>query len=102
MPTRPIKLALGFGDEGIARADEHVDRRDRISAERHCADRLDAAERIDLVGARKVHGGHDRWVRTRPSVIGRGGRAMRFTPATLAVTTLICAEATSGYLPPGT
>ena len=27
---------------------------------------------------------------------------IRFTPATLAVTTLIWAEATIGYLPPGT
>ena len=26
----------------------------------------------------------------------------RFTPATFAVSTLICAEATIGYLPPGT
>ena len=25
----------------------------------------------------------------------------RFTPATLAVSTLMCAEASSGYLPPG-
>jgi hypothetical protein len=27
---------------------------------------------------------------------------MRFTPATLAVITDMCAEASSGYLPPGT
>jgi hypothetical protein len=26
---------------------------------------------------------------------------MRFTPATLAVSTLMCAEASKGYLPPG-
>ena len=47
---------------------------------------LSVLERQGLL--RRVHGG--------AVAITRG------TPATFAVTTLMCAEATSGYLPPGT
>jgi hypothetical protein len=48
-----------------------------------------------------VHGRDDRrgglpWNGGAQATITRG------TPATLAVTMLMCAEATSGYLPPGT
>ena len=49
------QLALGFGDIGVAGADDHVDRRDRLGAERHRGDRLDAAEHVDFVGAAEVH-----------------------------------------------
>ena len=38
------QLALGLGDEGVARADQDVDRRDRLRAERPSRHRLDAAE----------------------------------------------------------
>ena len=55
-----VELALGFGDEGVAGADQHVDGRNGRGAERHRADRLDAAEDQDLVGAGKVHGRDDR------------------------------------------
>jgi hypothetical protein len=57
------ELALGLGDEGVARADQHVDRRDRLGAERHRADRLHAAEHVDLVGAGQVHRRDDGRVR---------------------------------------
>ena len=95
------QLALGLGDIGVARPDQHVDGRDARGAERHGADRLDAAETIDLVGAGEVLGGDDR--RGRPCRDRAAHEVtMRGTPATLAVTTDMCAEATMGYLPPGT
>ena len=65
------ELALGLGDEGVARADQHVHRLDRLGAERHRADRLDAAEAVDLVGATEVHGSDDR--RVRRTVLRRSG-----------------------------
>ena len=61
-----VELALGLGDEGVAGADQHVDRRDRLGAERHRADRLHAAEHVDLVRARQVHGGDDGRDAARP------------------------------------
>jgi hypothetical protein len=39
--------------------DQHVDRRQRLRAERHRAHRLDAAEHQDLVRAPEVHRRHD-------------------------------------------
>ncbi len=50
-----VKLALGLGDIGVAGPDQHVDRPERLGAERHRRDRLDAAEHINLVGAGEVH-----------------------------------------------
>ncbi len=38
------QLPLGLGDIGVAGADDHIDRRDRLGAERHRGDRLHAAE----------------------------------------------------------
>ena len=55
-----VELALGFCDEGVAGADQHVDGRNGRGSERHRADRLDAAEDEDFVGAGKVHGRDDR------------------------------------------
>ena len=46
------KLPLGFGDEGIAGADQNVDRTDRLGSDRHRADRLDPAQGVDRVGTR--------------------------------------------------
>ena len=60
------QLPLGFGDVGIARADDHVDRRDGLGAERHGGDRLHATEHENLVGAAEMHRRHDR--RMRPAV----------------------------------
>ena len=60
------QLALGFRHIGVAGADDHVDRLDRLGAERHGGDRLHAAEHIDLVGAAEMHGGDDR--RMRPAL----------------------------------
>ena len=57
------ELSLGLGDEGVARPDQHVDRRDRLGAQRHGADRLDAAEAVDLVGTAQMHGSDDRGMR---------------------------------------
>ena len=44
-------LALGFGDPGVAGADNLVDRRQRACAERHGADGLRAADGVILVHA---------------------------------------------------
>ena len=60
------QLALGFRHVGVAGADQHVDRRDALGAERHGGDRLHAAEHVDVVGAAEMHGGDDR--RMRPAL----------------------------------
>jgi hypothetical protein len=57
------QLALGLRHIGVAGADDHVDRRDRLGAERHGGDRLHAAQHVDLIGATEVHGGNDRRMR---------------------------------------
>ncbi len=95
------QLPLGLGDESIARADQHVDRTDRLRADGHGGDRLHAAEHEDFVGARQMHAPQRSPGGLHPCRAERVA-TMRFTPATLAVSTLICAEATIGYLPPGT
>ncbi len=69
MPTRPIELALGLGDEGVAGPDQHVDRRDALGADRHRGHRLDAAEAIDDIGAGKMLRGDDG--RGRFALVGR-------------------------------
>ena len=95
------ELTFGLGDKGVAGPDQHIDRRDRFGAERHRGDSLDAAKNIDLVGARPCAMAATMAARARRGKAA--SQAMtRFTPATFAVTTLICAEATKGYLPPGT
>ncbi len=58
------QLTLGLGHIGVAGADDHVDRRDGLGAERHGGDRLHAAEHEDLVGAAEMHGSDDRRMRT--------------------------------------
>ena len=60
------QLALGLRHVGVAGADDHVDRADRLGAQRHGGDRLHAAEHVDLVGAAEMHGGDDR--RMRPAL----------------------------------
>jgi hypothetical protein len=50
------QLALGFGDVGVAGADDHVHRRLALEAERHGRHRLHAAEREDAVRAAQVGG----------------------------------------------
>ena len=57
------QLALGLGDIGVAGADDHVDRRDGLGAERHGGHRLHAAEHEDLVGPAEMHSGDDRRMR---------------------------------------
>ena len=57
------QLPLGLGHIGVARPDQHVDRRDRLGAERHGGDRLHAAEHENLVGAAEMHRRHDRRMR---------------------------------------
>ena len=54
------QLPLGLRDIGVARTDQHVDRGDARGSERHRADRLDAAETVDLVGAGEMLRGDDR------------------------------------------
>ena len=60
------QLALGLRHIGVAGADDHVHRRDRLGAERHRGDRLHAAQHVDFVGAAEMHGGDDR--RMRPAL----------------------------------
>ena len=96
-----VELALGLGDEGVAGADQHVDRRDRLGAERHRADRLDAAEHVDLVRAAEVHGGDHRRVAARPGTAGSQA-TMRGTPATEAVAPTCAPRRPSGTCRPGT
>ena len=50
------ELALGFSDEGIAGAGQHVDGLDGLGADGQGGYRLDAAEQVDLVGAGQIHG----------------------------------------------
>jgi hypothetical protein len=64
------QLALGLGDKGVAGADQHVDRGDAGSAERHGAHGLDAAQAVDHVGPGQMLGGDDR--RGGAALIGRG------------------------------
>ena len=65
--------ALGLDDVRVARADEEVHRVDRLRPERERRERLDAAEDVDLVGAREVHRG-DRGVRDPAVERRRAGR----------------------------
>jgi hypothetical protein len=58
------QLPFRFGDIGVARADDHVDGGNALSAERHGSHRLHAAEHEDLVGAAEMHRRHDRRMRT--------------------------------------
>ena len=69
----PEEPALRLDDVRVARPDEEVDRVDRLGAERERGQRLDAAEDVDLVGAREVHGGDGR-VRHAPVERRRAGR----------------------------
>ena len=54
MPTRPKSCRLASATNGVAGADQHVDRGDRLRPQGHRGDRLDAAEAVDLVGTREV------------------------------------------------
>ena len=63
------QLALGLRHVGVAGADDHVDGRHRVGAERHGGDGLHAAQHEDLVGAAEVHGGDDG--RMRPALVRR-------------------------------
>ncbi len=53
------QLALGFGDVGVAGADDHVDRRDALGAQRHGGDGLHASDGVDFIGSAQVHRGDD-------------------------------------------
>ena len=53
------ELALGLRHEGVAGADQHVDGLDAARAQRHRAYCLDAAQHVDLIGAREMLGGDD-------------------------------------------
>ena len=72
---------------------------DGLGAERHGADRLDAAQAVDLVGAGQMLRGDD----GRRGLALKGGAQVVIcgTPATLAVMTDMCAEASSGIFAAG-
>ncbi len=64
------QLPFGFRHISVAGTDQHVDRLDRLGAERHGGDRLHAAEHIDVVGAAEMLGRDDG--RMRRALVGRG------------------------------
>ena len=99
-PDPSEELAFRFGNKGIAGPDKHMDRLDALCPKRHGADRLDAAEGVDLMRPAKMHRGNDGGVRAPLERRGRGNNSR--TPATEAVSTDICADATIGNLPAGT
>lgn len=70
------QLPLGLGDVGVARPGQHVDRGDRVGAQRHRRDRLDPAQDVDLVGAGQRHRG-DRRRRDLAADRGRAGDHVR-------------------------
>ena len=57
-----VELALGLGDLGVARADDHVDRLDPLGAVGERGDRLRAADPPDLVDPDEMRGGEDQRV----------------------------------------
>jgi hypothetical protein len=69
--------------------------------QRHCSHGLYSAKAVNFVGTCEVLRRNYR--RGGFSLVYGGAQVMiRLTPATLAVITDICADASSGYLPPGT
>jgi hypothetical protein len=86
--------ALGLGDELVAGADDDIGLGQTEKAEGHGRDTLHAAHGEDLVGAADLGGVDDR--RGDADMPGRGGEAtaMFRQPATLAVVTVMIAEAT--------
>ncbi|OQA41592.1 MAG: hypothetical protein BWY49_00338 [Candidatus Omnitrophica bacterium ADurb.Bin314] len=57
--NEPVDLTLRFRDVGIPRSDDLVDLRDRFGTEGHGADRLDAADTVNLVHAEQVRDRED-------------------------------------------
>ena len=55
MPTSPNSWRLASATYALPAPDDHVGRRQALDAEGHRGERLDAAEREDLVGARRGH-----------------------------------------------
>ena len=99
MPTRAAEQPLGGGDVDVARAGDHVDRRQLgavgvDAAVREQRDRLRAADRPHLVDAEQRGSGQDRRVRQAaeaPCGCACGGLATtsESTPAACAGTTFI-------------
>ena len=88
------QLPLGLGDVRVAGAGEQVDLADGLGAERHRRDGLGAAEQeISSAPARCRAATVAAGISPR---IGGVQAVTRSTPATLAVTTVMCADATSG------
>ena len=54
------QLPLCFRDVSVAWAHDHIDSRNRLSAECHCRNGLNAAKRIDFIGA-AVDAWRPRW-----------------------------------------
>jgi hypothetical protein len=52
------ELTLGLGDERVAWSGQHVDRLDGLGADGEGRYGLDAAEKVNLIGAGQIHGGH--------------------------------------------
>lgn len=94
------QLALCLGHIGIARSGDQIDPLDRLGSGGQGPDRLNSTEKVDLVRAREVHRCYGRgWDLTtdRRGACGDAGH-----PGDLAVTMVMCADAVSGYRPPGT
>ena len=73
-----IKLPLGFGDIGIARPHQHIDRGDGFGADGHGTDGLDAAQNINLMRPAQMHRRNDGGVGT-PAERWRAGDDARHT-----------------------
>ena len=64
------QLTFGFGNKGVARANQHMDSFDGFTANGHGTNCLNAAKDIDFMCAAKMHRCHNSGVRA--SLIGRG------------------------------
>ena len=95
IPTRPKSWRFASATYAFPGPTSMSTGLDALGPERHRGHRLDAAEHEDLVGAAEVHRGDDRRMRARRRTAARRRRPAG-TPAALAVTTLMCAEATIG------
>ena len=71
----PVKLALGFGDKGIARTHQHINRLDALCAKRHGRDSLHTPQNQNFIRATQMHGRNNGGMRAALMGRGRGNHA---------------------------
>jgi hypothetical protein len=107
MPTDPKIWSLGLGHVLVSRSHDHVGGRNAFRPVAQGGHRLHTAEAENFVGAGRHHGVERGGIDPALAIVD-AHRAWRRAgddaphPGHLAVVTLISAEATSGYRPPGT